>query len=381
MKIKNTYIPSYEEALEICSSNETFYENKHIVDGYKVSTFNYRLSLYDDFINPIKEKPEINAKELRGLTYVFNKDGSLFKRYLHLQKFWNLNQVVETEYKKLKDLKIVEVFDKVDGSLCSFIKLPNGKVVSKTQNCFDNEQTSVINELYKKNENLQKFCEFCFDRGYSVLFEYVSFYNRIVLEYDESKLILLRVRDENGNYLDLNKIETYDLEIAESEKIKSLEEFIEISETLKNKEGWVLTLKDGDEYIFVKIKTKWYCERHRLMENIERENDIISLILSRQIDDVLGQLNPDEDKKRIEFINDIMKKVNKFIFSKTKEVNELASKYNGSLKDFAISYSKDKNFHLAIKVVKGESALETVKEYVIRKNKKLEEARKFLRTL
>lgn len=381
MKIKNTYIPSYEEALEICSSNETFYENKHIVDGYKVSTFNYRLSLYDDFINPIKEKPEINAKELRGLTYVFNKDGSLFKRYLHLQKFWNLNQVVETEYKRLKDLKIVEVFDKVDGSLCSFIKLPNGKVVSKTQNCFDNEQTSVINELYKKNENLQKFCEFCFDRGYSVLFEYVSFYNRIVLEYDESKLILLRVRDENGNYLDLNKIETYDLEIAESEKIKSLEEFIEISETLKNKEGWVLTLKDGDEYIFVKIKTKWYCERHRLMENIERENDIISLILSRQIDDVLGQLNPDEDKKRIEFINDIMKKVNKFIFSKTKEVNELASKYNGSLKDFAISYSKDKNFHLAIKVVKGESALETVKEYVIRKNKKLEEARKFLRTL
>jgi T4 RnlA family RNA ligase len=380
MKIKNTYLPTYEEALEICASNETFCENKHIVNGYNISTFNYRLSLYNDFINPIKDKPEINAKELRGLTFVFNKDGSLFKRYLHLQKFWNLNQVEETEYSKLKDLEIVHVADKLDGSLCAFVKLPNGDVVSKTQNSFDNEQTEVINEIYRKNDNLKRFLDYCFERDYNALFEYVSFMNRIVLSYDEPEVILLRVRDKDGNYLNIDDLNTYGTKCAESEKPLKLDDYIELAEEIENKEGWVLTLKDGEEYIMAKVKGSWYCERHRIMEDIERENDVISLTLSESIDDVLGQLDPVVDIKRREFIFHIMGKVNSYVFETMKEVDELVSKFNGDIKEFALDFKKDKNFSMAISVIRGKcDSLTAVKNKLKSKTKRLEEARRFIK--
>ena len=382
MKIKNTYLLTYEEAVEICSKNDKFYETKHKVNGYDVSTFNYRLAIYEDFINPLKDKPYLNAKELRGLTFVFNKDGSLYKRYLHLQKFWNLNQVEETEYSKLENLEVVDVANKLDGSLCAFVKLPNGDVVGKTQNSFDNEQTEAMNEIYRKNENLKRFLDYCFERDYNALFEYVSFMNRIVIEYDKPEVILLRVRDKDGLYLNLKEIDTFELKCAEKEKNLSLEEYIELAEKLEDKEGWVLTLKEGDEYVMIKIKLGWYCERHRLMEDIERENDVISLILSESIDDILGQLDPVYDKNRREFIFDIMEKVNSYVFETMKEVNELVSKFNGDIKEFALDFKNEKNFSMAISVVRGKcDSLTAVKNKLKSKTKRLEEARRFIKNL
>ena len=75
-------IPTYEQALELCSGEESpVYESKMVVDGFNVSVFNYRLAQYKDFSNPISEKPELKGYEMRGLTFVFNEDGSLFNRY------------------------------------------------------------------------------------------------------------------------------------------------------------------------------------------------------------------------------------------------------------------------------------------------------------
>jgi hypothetical protein len=70
MKIYNT---SYSDALEL-SSRTVFYESKTVVDGYSVSTFT-RLAQFSDFENPI-EGSELNGYEMRGITYVFNTDGS-----------------------------------------------------------------------------------------------------------------------------------------------------------------------------------------------------------------------------------------------------------------------------------------------------------------
>lgn len=82
-------IPTYEEALEIVKvkGDLIFYENKYEIDGYSVSVFNYRLANYNDFFNII-EGNDLDAKEMRGLTFIFNSDGSLYKRYIMLQKFW-----------------------------------------------------------------------------------------------------------------------------------------------------------------------------------------------------------------------------------------------------------------------------------------------------
>jgi hypothetical protein len=67
-------IPTYEQSVELCQLPDApFYESKMEVDGYVVSVFNYRLAQYKDFANPIPEKPELKAYEMRGLTFVFDK--------------------------------------------------------------------------------------------------------------------------------------------------------------------------------------------------------------------------------------------------------------------------------------------------------------------
>jgi len=91
-------LPTYEESILLTNYPDSpFYESKSIVEGYNVSVFNYRLSNWSDFNKP-------NAKELRGLTFVFNKDGSVYNRYVLLEKFFNLNQVPDTMYSIVKKL-------------------------------------------------------------------------------------------------------------------------------------------------------------------------------------------------------------------------------------------------------------------------------------
>ena len=73
MEIKR-YLLSYDEAVVLTLGiDATFYESKFVVEGYDVSIFNYRLANYSDFADNL-------AFEMRGLTFVFNKDGSLFNR-------------------------------------------------------------------------------------------------------------------------------------------------------------------------------------------------------------------------------------------------------------------------------------------------------------
>lgn len=151
------YIPSYEESLEMVSKDDgSFYEVKNVVDGYKISVFNYRFAQFNDFILPLENKPNVRAHELRGLTFVFNKDGSLYNRYILLDKFFNINQVPDSMYSVVKDYDIKFVNNKEDGSVASFIKLPNGKVIGKTKMGFGNDQSVGINRVYNNNKDIKK---------------------------------------------------------------------------------------------------------------------------------------------------------------------------------------------------------------------------------
>jgi RNA ligase len=122
------FIPSYEFCKDICekTNNDVFYESKFIIDGYDISIFNYRIATYQDFL-------EYQAFELRGLTFVFNKDGSFFKRFLLMEKFFNLNENESTSIDLVKNKKIKSVFFKEDGSIINFIQLPNGRILAKSK--------------------------------------------------------------------------------------------------------------------------------------------------------------------------------------------------------------------------------------------------------
>jgi len=195
---KDSRLPTYEECVEMCSAEDSpFYETKTTLEGFPVSMFNYRLASSSDFLTP-------KSREMRGITFVFNEDGSLYKRFLLLEKFFNLNQVPDSMYSIVKDYKIKFVNNKEDGSVASFIKLPNGSVYGKSKMSFESEQSIGITRIYQNNLDVKTFVDLCLDSDITAVFEYVAPHNRIVLRYSQEELILLRLRDNNtGKHIDI----------------------------------------------------------------------------------------------------------------------------------------------------------------------------------
>ena len=367
--ISNYDLPTYEDCVEICSiDNSPFYESKVIVDGYNISLFNYRLASYSDFIS----KPF--AKEIRGLCFVFNNDGSIYDRFILLEKFFNLNQVPETLYSVVKNYKIKFISNKEDGSIASFIKLPNGKVIGRSKMGFDNDQANGINRVYKTNKDIKSFVDWCLSNDIIAVFEYVSSSNRIVLRYSEEELILLRLRDnKTGNHIDirdhLDKIGSIKIAPFEDD-IKDLDHLIELTATQVDKEGSIVTCEDefGKDFFF-KIKCPWYMERHGLLTtDIYREHIIIGYILDDKIDDILGQI-PEDEKEAHE-------RIQKIISIVKMEINKLVSQINSAYGDFVKSGSDKKdyainhrvenpNFHFVMSMDKGDKLKSMSKEDIL----------------
>jgi RNA ligase len=62
--------------------------------------------------------------------------------------------------------------------------------------------------------------------------------------------------------------------------------WVEIAQAIEGVEGWVIQFNNGD---MVKLKTKWYLERHRAMTFL-RERDIALMTLHESIDDLKSLL-------------------------------------------------------------------------------------------
>lgn len=374
------YIPTYEEARLICDNNDNFifYESKHNVDGYDISIFNYRLAFYSHFTNPVPNNPEITAHEMRGLTFVFNSDGTIYNRFLLLDKFFNVDQTPCSMYSVLKGYKIKNIYNKEDGSVASFIRLPNGRVIGRSKAAFSSDQAIEIQKIYDEDTNIQRFVNWCLDNEIIPIFEFVSPKNRIVLPYANTKLILLRLRDnKTGEYLDIDDYSShYDgISVVESDSGKTLEDLIDLKKVTQDKEGWIVQFENGK---MAKIKTDWYLERHRLYtDELNRENSLIKLIIDGTIDDIFPQIS--EDKKQE--IESIIDKVNGYILDTSKKVDELLKEYDGSRKDFAIKNNKHPLFSIAMGVINGKDKLEMIKGRILSDTKDLMMARKWLEKL
>ena len=165
LKLRKYNMLSYTEAVAICDAagDLLFYQSVNEVHGYKVCTFNYRLARYDDFV-------KYQAWELRGLTFVFNEDGTLYRRFPLMNKFFNLNQVAETQYDRLKNKKFDSVFFKEDGSVISFIELPNKTVLAKSKMEVGNRQAEMAQEIYDKSTPIQTLVKHCLDNDLVAVF-------------------------------------------------------------------------------------------------------------------------------------------------------------------------------------------------------------------
>ena len=384
--MKRYNLLSYDEAVALTKLVDSpFIESKLVVDNFSVSIFNYRLAQYSDF-------SDNKAFEMRGLTFIFNEDGSLFKRHLLLQKFFNLNQVPDTQYSEVKDYKIKYINNKEDGSIASFVRLPNGKVLGKSKMSFESDQALGMNRIYKNNKDLKSFVDWALDHDIVAVFEYVAPTNRIVLRYTDEELILLRLRDnKNGHYLDINEHldKIGSVKVAKFEDNVNLDELIELANTTEDKEGWIVQFEKDHLIDFIKIKTSWYCELHGLLTNdLYRENILVGYILDDKIDDILGQIPEDE----LEAHERIEKMISVIKHSVSEKVNDILKSHKLFLaeddgsdipivkKNYALKYcKKDPNFGYVMGIVNGKDVYDLSIDWVRDQTKKLNIARDFLK--
>ena len=324
-----------------------------------------------------------NFLEMRGLTFIFNKDGSLFKRHLLLQKFFNLNQVPDTQYSEVKDFSIKYINNKEDGSIASFVRLPNGKVLGKSKMSFESDQALGMNRIYRNNKDVRSFVDWSLDNDLVAVFEYVGPTNRIVLRYTDEELILLRLRDnKTGHYLDINDYSDKlgSVKVAEFEYNNTLDELIELSHTVEDKEGWIVQFERDHLIDFLKIKTSWYINLHSIYtEDLYHENKLIKLIVDEKIDDIIGELkNDDILRNRVDEITHIIRNS---INNKIQRVLKLYNEYEkiNSIKEFALLYKNDIEFSDTMKYIKNIDLLESIsKDWILKKTNRLEMARYFI---
>jgi T4 RnlA family RNA ligase len=372
------HIPTYEDCRLICDTHDNFifYESKHKEDGFDISIFNYRLATFQNFENPVPDRPDIKGYEMRGITFLWNTDGTLHKRYLLLDKFFNLEQTPCSMYSVVKDYKIKNIYNKEDGSIASFVRLPNGKVLGRSKTSFQSDQAIEIQKIYEKDRQIKQFVDFCMDEDIIPIFEFVSPQNRIVVPYANTELILLRMRDnKTGEYLNINDFahKLDGISVAASLGEHTLDSIKEVVLKMVGKEGVIVQFENGK---MIKIKSPWYCDRHKIFTtDLNRENTLIKFIVDETIDDVISQLN---DPIKSEEVDKLTSIINRYIKGISDEVGDLISNYSGDIKEFAIKYSKNRLFPIAIGVIRGKDKIGMIKSKILQETKDLMAAKKWI---
>lgn len=369
-------LPTRDECQAIIKDSDIFYCTETEVQGYKVEMYSYMLASAKNFTTPYHY-------EMRGITFIQDKDG-LWERFPALSKFFNINQNPGWMLDDVKDKKITNVQDKMDGSLITFVELPNGDIVAKSKMSFVSEQAIMANELIKDNLYMRRFLTWCFANSYTPIFELTSPKNQIVVLYDSTELTLLQVRDSDGRYFNayqLNKICSEKMIPVATQYDYTLDELMKMKETEEGYEGFVVTFSDGQ---MAKIKLDSYLALHGVVTEL-REDKIIELTVDEALDDVL-EICTGERRVFVENVAEITTTkfnalVNEFKMLRWKYFNE----HNENRKEFALEYKDRPLFGWVMRTINtsftevNDTAKNAVKEYIKKQCNTLTGAKEFLK--
>jgi RNA ligase len=356
---------------------ETFYCKELEINNCKVYIYNYLIQDYEAF----KAESHL-GQELRGLTFVKDSANTNIKTFLSIPKFFNINEISENQEQRLSNLSIKKISEKLDGSLIQPI-LIQGEIFMKTKQSFENPQAQMAQKLIESNCDLKFFILDLFDQDFQPLFELVSPDNKIVLDYKETELKLIAVRDLNGHFIDIDKFD-YPLKAQTfDQQTKSLQELIEDCQTKEDLEGYVVKFIDSScptNERLVKLKSLWYLERHRLVSDADRISEVFKFILNDKLDDILSTVS---EMKREELLK-VQHKVAVYVSKTCNEIQEILIKVKDrDRKSIAQDYISHPYFSIIMSCVKKmicdlESIEETLKEYLLKKYNKEQKVKEFI---
>lgn len=254
-------------------------------DGYTVVDYVYAAP--DTFDNPIR-------LECRGLK--FGPDGRIIAR--PFQKFFNCGEKPSCTAENLDLSKPHIVMEKLDGSMIH-PAIVNGEVCFMTRM----GRTDVARKAERHlGGKVKAMCRTALEIGETPIFEFTAPDNRIVIQYAESSLTLLALRDNvTGRYINqatvnsvANWMNVSAVSIHEMSDDPKL--FLHHARSIKGMEGFVIRFADG---FMVKAKGEDYVLKHRAKESILQEKNVLALIVRDELDDVLPLLDS-QDRSNVE---------------------------------------------------------------------------------
>lgn len=316
-------------------------------DGYSVIDYVY--SLADSFDDPMR-------LECRGIK--FASDGSTLARPLH--KFFNIGERPDTQANLLDFSQPHSVMEKMDGSMIH-PAVVNGQVVFMTRMGHTDVAKKAERHL---TPELRDICAGLLMGGATPIFEFTAPDNRIVVRYEESALTLLAVRNTvGGEYWPRSLLEGTGLRVVPVHGTgETGAEFTAYARAVLGFEGFVVRFDNG---LWVKAKGDDYVLKHKAKDSILQEKNILQLVLSGGLDDVLPLL----DESDADDARSYRESIENGIRSTAQELSRfVAANQNVPQKEFALDHVKKlpKLLQpLAFTVRKGVDGNEAVRAYII----------------
>jgi RNA ligase len=320
-----------------------------VAHKYGYSIIDYVYSLADSFDDPI-------CKECRGLK--FSADGSILARPLH--KFFNIGERPDTQAGVLDFDQPHTVMEKLDGSMIH-PAIVGGEVVFMTR--MGRTDVAMKAERHLTPE-LRTICAGLLMGGATPIFEFTAPDNRIVVRYEESALTLLAVRNTvDGAYWSRSVLDGTGLPVVPVHNSASSGlGFAAYARTVLGFEGFVVRFDNG---LWVKAKGDDYVLKHKAKDSILQEKNILQLVLSGGLDDVLPLLDEADADAARSYRDSVEAGVSKTVANLSRFV---AANENVPQKDFAIDHVRrlPKILQpLAFTIRKGVDAGEAVRARII----------------
>lgn len=242
---------------------------------------------------------ELIKRECRGL--IFDTDfGVIIGRRFH--KFFNLGER-EDLYGSMCMMQGAHALEKLDGSMVSPVKLAGGwRWMTKAGITTVSMQAETF--VADKPE-YHDFAEAMLERGCNPIFEWCSRENRIVIDHEEDRLVLLAVRNlVSGAYVHYSVLRSlateFGVELVQAYAARAwhapdqIEAYIQQIRGWEGHEGVVFRDRDGHS---LKVKAEQYTMLHKLKESTDREHVLVRIILDEGLDDVLSLVDEDAQSR------------------------------------------------------------------------------------
>lgn len=323
----------------------------YFIDEKKYRVFTYHNAQEKHYLNEF-------AFEARGIMFeIDNNDKFVRLSSYTMPKFFNYKENNFTY--NIGHKKVILCLNKEDGSLVSSF-MHNNKLMLKSKSSPLSDSSIIFNDFLKDDHKLKELILKYEKQNCTVILEYTSPDNQIILLYKKAKLTVLNVRNKDtGEYIPYSELKL----VFGDYLVKSHEEYHdlnveELSKIAKNQidiEGYVVLLEDGT---WIKIKTDWYSLRHNVYDSInpftkKGRKKLLIAALNSELDDIKPLVY--DNKFYLNVIDSIDAFLSDYIFRNTNIVNQWASEnYNlkgNELHKKALSYFK--NNKLLLKLVIG----------------------------